>query len=92
MQIVNETTFKFSLLGSVILFLQSLQSLYIRKNANLLKKIYKLQKNATDGGRFLVSRGVNNIHDLGRVLKYQNEPELGDTLILISIYMHFFII
>ena len=35
------------------------------------------QKNATDGGRFLVSRGIKNIHDLGRVLEFQDEPEMG---------------
>lgn len=40
-----------------------------------------MKKNATDGGRFLVSRGIKNINDLGRVLKYQDEPELGKNLV-----------
>lgn len=40
-----------------------------------INQIFK-QANATEGARFKTERGVKNIHNLGRVVEYNGEPEL----------------
>lgn len=66
----EEDMFLFALFGGVIR-----KYLFKKMQAFLKIQLHK-QANATDAGRFKTYRGVKNIHDLGKLIEFNGEPEL----------------